>query len=163
MDVNRHHCACTAARATSDERIPSPRFGGDSDPCQHRCDAPASHGRHRPAQSTSHGLAQQHAASFVAHTEASTAGELPRFVKDGSDAFLECGIQARGFLRLRCGACGRDRPLAFSCKQRVFGRSCGARRMSQTVAHLVDHVIPHVPVRQWMLVVDDNADAAGCG
>jgi hypothetical protein len=29
--------------------------------------------------------------------------------------------------------------------------SCGARRMSQTAAHLLDHVIPHVPVRQWML------------
>jgi hypothetical protein len=26
-----------------------------------------------------------------------------------------------------------------------------ARRMSQTAAHLVDHVIPHVPVRQWVL------------
>ncbi|MFM8770020.1 MAG: hypothetical protein ACKOD9_20445, partial [Rubrivivax sp.] len=25
------------------------------------------------------------------------------------------------------------------------------RRMSQTAAHLVDHVIPHVPVRQWVL------------
>jgi hypothetical protein len=23
--------------------------------------------------------------------------------------------------------------------------------MSQTVAHLVDHVVPHVPVRQWVL------------
>jgi hypothetical protein len=23
--------------------------------------------------------------------------------------------------------------------------------MSQTAAHLVDHVIPHVPVRQWVL------------
>ncbi|MFM8766627.1 MAG: hypothetical protein ACKOD9_02265, partial [Rubrivivax sp.] len=26
-----------------------------------------------------------------------------------------------------------------------------ARRMSQTAAHLVDHVIPQVPVRQWVL------------
>ena len=24
--------------------------------------------------------------------------------------------------------------------------------MAQTAAHLVDHVIPHVPVRQWVLV-----------
>ena len=29
--------------------------------------------------------------------------------------------------------------------------SCGARRMSQTAAHLLDHVIPRVPVRQWVL------------
>lgn len=64
------------------------------------------------------------------------------------DAFLECGILAHGFLRLRCSECGHDKLLAFSCKRREFCPSCGARRMSQTAAHLVDHVvIPHVPVR----------------
>jgi glycine/D-amino acid oxidase-like deaminating enzyme len=67
---------------------------------------------------------------------------LPRFVKDEFDAFLECGILAHGFLRLRCGECGHDKLLAFSCKRRGFCPSCGARRMSQTAAHLVDHVIP---------------------
>jgi hypothetical protein len=36
-------------------------------------------------------------------------------------------------------------------KRRGFCPSCGARRMSQTAAHLVDHVIPRVPVRQWVL------------
>ena len=51
----------------------------------------------------------------------------------------------------RCGECGHDKLLAFSCKRRGFCPSCGARRMSQTAAHLVDHVIPHVPVRQWVL------------
>ena len=96
-------------------------------------------------------LVQQHAASFIAHTEASTGAALPRFVKDEFDAFLECGILAHGFLRLRCGDCGHDKLLAFSCKRRGFCPSCGARRMSQTAAHLVDHVIPHVPVRQWVL------------
>ncbi|MBK8763866.1 MAG: transposase zinc-binding domain-containing protein [Burkholderiaceae bacterium] len=65
----------------------------------------------------------------------------------GSTRFLECGILAHGFLRLRCGECGHDKLLAFSCKRRGFCPSCGARRMSQTAAHLVDHVIPHVPVR----------------
>jgi hypothetical protein len=64
---------------------------------------------------------------------------------------LECGILAHGFLRLRCGECGHDKLLAFSCKRRGFCPSCGARRMSQTAAHLVDHVVPHVPVRQWVL------------
>jgi hypothetical protein len=42
---------------------------------------------------------QQHAASFVNHTEASTGAELPRFVKEEFDAFLEGGILAHGFLR----------------------------------------------------------------
>ncbi len=32
-----------------------------------------------------------------------------------------------------------------------FCPSCGARRMAQTAAHLVDHAFPRVPVRQWVL------------
>lgn len=45
--------------------------------------------RHRPEQTTLYRLVQQHAASFIAHTEASTDAELPRFIKDEFDAFLE--------------------------------------------------------------------------
>jgi hypothetical protein len=45
--------------------------------------------------------AQQHAARFVAHAEASTGARLPRFVKDQFDAFLQRGVLAHGFLRLR--------------------------------------------------------------
>lgn len=113
--------------------------------------APVHYERHRPEQTTLYRLVQQHAASFIAHTEASTGAELPQFIKDEFDAFLECGILAHGFLRLRCGECGHAKLLAFSCKRRGFSPSCGARRMSQTAALLVDHVIPHVPVRQWVL------------
>ena len=94
---------------------------------------------------------QQHAATFIAQTEAAADADLPQFVKDEFDAFLECGVLAHGFLRLRCGECGHDKLVAFSCKRRGFCPSCGARRMAQTAAHLVDHVIPHVPVRQWVL------------
>jgi hypothetical protein len=90
---------------------------------------------------------------FIAHTEAGTGWELPRFITDECDAFLECDIFAHGCLRLRCGGCGHDRLVAFSRKRRGFCPSCGARRMSQTAAHLVDHVIPYVPVRQWVLSV----------
>jgi uncharacterized protein (DUF983 family) len=113
--------------------------------------APVHYERRRPEQSTLYCLVQQHAASFIAHTEASTGAELPRFIEDEFDAFLECGILAHGLLRLRCGECSHDRLLAFICKRRDFCPSCGARRMSQTAAHLVDRVIPHVPVRQSVL------------
>ena len=40
---------------------------------------------------------------------------------------------------------------AASARCRGFCPSCGARRMAQSAAHLVDDVIPHVPVRQWVL------------
>ena len=116
------------------------------------CDgAPVHYERHRPEQTTLYRLVQQHAATFFAQAEDAAGADLPQFVKDEFDAFLECGILAHGFLRLRCGDCGHDKLLAFSCKRRGFCPSCGARRMSQTAAHLVDRVIPRVPVRQWVL------------
>ena len=91
---------------------------------------PLHDGRHRPEQTTLYRLVQQHAARFIAHTEAST-GELSRFIKDEFDAFLACGVLAHGFLRLRCGACGHDKLLAFSCKRRGFCPSCGARHLER--------------------------------
>ena len=116
------------------------------------CDgAPVDYERHRPEQTALYRLVLQHAQSFFAQTEAATGAGLPQFVKDEFDPYLECGILARGFLRLRCADCGHDKLLAFSCKRRGFCPSCGARRMSQSAAHLVEHVIPRVPVRQWVL------------
>jgi ribosomal protein S27E len=56
-----------------------------------------------------------------------------------------------GFLRVRCAECAKEKLVTFSCKKRGFCPSCGARRMAETAAHLVDHVIPPVPVRQWVL------------
>jgi hypothetical protein len=107
---------------------------------------PLRYEHHRPEETTLYRLVQQHAASFIAHTETSTGAELPLFIKDAFDAFLERGILADGFVGLRCGACGHDKLLTFSCKRRGFCPSCGARRTLQITAHLVDHVVPHVPV-----------------
>ena len=53
--------------------------------------APIHYERHRPESTTLYRLVQQHAASFIGHTEASTGAELPRFITDEFDAFLECG------------------------------------------------------------------------
>ncbi|MGH8469105.1 MAG: transposase zinc-binding domain-containing protein [Gammaproteobacteria bacterium] len=50
-----------------------------------------------------------------------------------------------------CAARAHEKLVAFSCKKRGFCTSCGARRRVETTAHLVDHVIPRVPVRQWVL------------
>lgn len=63
--------------------------------------APIHYERDRLEQTTLYRLVQRHAASFIAHTEADTGTELPRFIKDEFDAFLECCILAHGFLRLR--------------------------------------------------------------
>ena len=65
--------------------------------------------------------------------------------------FLECGILAYGFAGGRCEECGHDFLIAFSCKDRAVCPSCNARRMVETTIHLVDHVLPRLPVRQWVL------------
>ena len=61
---------------------------------------------------------------------------MPQFVKDEFHAFLECGILAHGFLRLRCAGCGHEKLVAFSCKRRGICPSCGARRMAEIVPRL---------------------------
>ena len=65
--------------------------------------------------------------------------------------YLSCGRLENGFLRVHCHSCSYEHLVAFSCKRRGFCTSCGARRMVETAALLVDHVLPHRPVRQWVL------------
>ena len=54
-------------------------------------------------------------------------------------------------MRVRCDDCGHSRAVAFSCMGRGFCPSCLGRRMADTAARLVDHVLPKVPVRQFVL------------
>lgn len=75
------------------------------------------------------------------------------FVRKAFAKYLECGIFAHGFARARCGDCGHDYFVAFSCKGRGVCPSCTTRRMVETAAHLSDHVFPRLPVRQWVLSV----------
>jgi hypothetical protein len=78
---------------------------------------------------------------------------VPSWVERDFRGYLRCGILAHGFARLRCTDCGHDRLLSFSCKGRGVCPSCNARRMAEVAAHLTDEVIPHLPVRQWVLSV----------
>jgi len=56
-----------------------------------------------------------------------------------------------GFLRVRCEFCHDEKLVAFSCKRRGFCPSCGARRMADSAALLVDDILPPLPMRQWVL------------
>jgi hypothetical protein len=89
-------------------------------------------------------------AAFVDEASEASKG-LPRYVVHELDEYLRCGLLEHGFVRLHCDACGEDRLVAFSCKNRGLCPSCGGRRMANTAAHLVDRVFPDVPVRQWVL------------
>lgn len=78
--------------------------------------------------------------------------ELPRHVEKELREYVGCGALGAGFLQLRCGGCGEERVVAFSCKGRGFCPTCTGRRMADTSARLVDDVFPEeAPVRQWVL------------
>ena len=81
---------------------------------------PRRYERRRPEQTTLYRLVQEHLETFLVQVEAGGVASLPQFVKDEFEAFLECGILAHGFLRVRCGECGHEKPVGFSCKLRGY-------------------------------------------
>ena len=89
---------------------------------------------------------REHLASFLSETrERSPHGAgLPRFVEREFTGYLDCGILAHGFSRVRCGD---ELLVAFSCKGRGVCPSRTARRAQDTAAHLVERVLPRVPMR----------------
>ena len=64
-----------------------------------------------------------------------------------------CGIFVKLLDLARCVSCGQGCVVASSCRGRGVFPSCNGRRMAQRAAHLVDHVIPPVTVRQWVISV----------
>jgi hypothetical protein len=78
---------------------------------------------------------------------------VPAYVEDELRNYLECGLFCFGFARAVCMTCRTGFVVAFFCKGRGVCPSCNGRHMAQTAAHLVDHVIPPVPVRQWVISV----------
>ena len=43
---------------------------------------------------------------------------IPGYLEEAFRRYLTCGIPARGFARARCGKCGLDFMVAFSCRGR---------------------------------------------
>ena len=106
--------------------------------------------RHRPEKTLLYQLVSKHYPVF----RQKLAGEgraLPDYVQREFEDYLKCGRLEHGFLRVRCESCHEERLVAFSCKRRGFCPSCGARRMAESSALLVDEVFPNQPVRQWVL------------
>lgn len=102
--------------------------------------------RHGPEQTLLYQLVEQHYPALVDHLTARDA-TLPKYVAREFDAFLKCGRLEHGFLHVRCADCHHERLVAFSCKHRGFCPSCGARRMAESAALLVNEILPHAPMR----------------
>ncbi len=61
--------------------------------------------------------------------EANEVGRgLPRYVERDFARYLECGVLAHGFARVRCESCKDELLVAFSCKGRGVCPSCNAKR-----------------------------------
>ena len=108
--------------------------------------------RHRPETTLLYQIVQEYWPEFQAEL-ASHGKTLPTYVTKEFDEYLKCGRLEHGFLRVVCEACHDEKLVAFSCKRRGFCPSCGARRMADSAALLVDEVLPHQPMRQWVLSV----------
>jgi len=106
--------------------------------------------RHRPEQTLLYQIIEQHYLTFLTHLEQQSR-TLPVYVQREFEDYFKCGRLEHGFLRVRCQNCHDERLVAFSCKRRGFCPSCGARRMAESAALLVDEVFPHAPIRQWVL------------
>ena len=115
---------------------------------------PAPYQPRRPADTPLYRVVQNHLETYLAlcHDDWEEERVSPHAERE-LRRYLECGILAYGFARARCDDCGHDFLIAFSCKGRGVCPSCNTRRMAQTAAHLVDHVLPRLPVRQWVLSV----------
>jgi hypothetical protein len=84
---------------------------------------------------------------------ADTYGPWRAVVGEVADKFLACGILDHGFARVRCGACGDEYLLAFSCKARYFCPSCHAKRLALWTLWLEETLLAPVPHRQVVLTI----------
>ena len=106
--------------------------------------------RRRPDQTLAYRIVHDWLATWLAQQD-DHDGSVPAVVERELSSFLECGMLAHGFARARCPDCTAEFLVAFSCKGRGICPSCTTKRMVATAAHLVDTVIPRVPMRQWVL------------
>jgi Transposase zinc-binding domain/Putative transposase len=112
--------------------------------------------RRRPELGTLYQLVADNYRTLEAAAEAGFVGALPAFVKEEFERYLECGLLCRGFGLLSCQSptCGEMLLVPFSCKGRAWCPSCCGRRMAQSAANLVDHVLPpRTPLRQYVLTL----------
>ena len=107
---------------------------------------------HRPQDSVLYQVLQDHLEQFLADRQRENQ-PIATFVERELRAFLDCGILANGFLRTKCEGCQFERAVAFSCKRRGFCPSCGGKRMAEVAEHLIEHVLPVAPYRQYVLTL----------
>ncbi len=76
----------------------------------------AEYRRRTPEDTLLHRIVRENLNTFLALADA-RAGEgrsLPKYVREEFRRFVDCGILAKGFIRLHCTKCKHDEVVAFS-------------------------------------------------
>ena len=109
----------------------------------------------RPARTLLHKTVRENLETYLTagRQAGEFTGDVPRHVEAAFREYLKCGLLCHGFARGWCPGCGHDFLVGFSCHGRDIYPSCATRRMVETAAHMVDDVLPRVPMRQWVLSV----------
>lgn len=121
-------------------------------PLNHHQKPGPTYARRRPELTPCYKILQEELNTFTADRQAE-GRPLPDYVLEEFEAYLKCGILSYGFIRLKCSDCTEEKIVAFSCKKRGFCPSCCAKRTAEAATHLTDHVLPHVPYRQFVVSI----------
>lgn len=72
-------------------------------------------------KTTLHAVVREHLETLLdeGHLRSDAGTGYPRFIEHKFRRYLDCGLLARGFARLRCPSCGLEQLVAFSCKGRL--------------------------------------------
>ena len=80
-------------------------------------------------------------------------GFFRSYVRQVIYRYLDCGILHNGFARVRCGDCGHEYLLAFSCKRRHFCPSCHQKRVVEFGQWLCEEILKAVPHRHFVFSI----------
>ena len=96
---------------------------------------PRSYRRREPENTALYKTVQEHLNTFLedASSRHESGAGYPGFIEREFRRYLDCGLLAHGFARVRCPSCGHERLVAFSCKGRLCP-ACWARRTGDTAA-----------------------------
>jgi hypothetical protein len=136
---------------------PAPRKRSATAPTKHAWGAArpsvAVYRRRRSERTLLYRTVQNHLATWLAMRDDGTGCCVPGVTEREFRHYLECGILDHGFARARCADYGQDFMIVDSCKGHGVCPSCTTRHMVEAAAHFALHVIPRLPVRQWVLSV----------
>jgi len=106
----------------------------------------------RPERTVLYRVLSQHFERYlVLHDERfeRTHGPLRPGTREAVYRYLDCGIFACGVARARCGECGHDFFVAFSCKLRCLCPSCHDKRDLWDAVQDIGREIERIKSSRW--------------